>query len=70
MKQFYKVWFSNSRGERTAPVIVDTLQYPLRGTPVTEYSRLFPWPEARCMHMLHIGRAFDSWEAAFHAEAK
>lgn len=64
---YYKVWFSNGR-ERTAAVAVDTLRYPLRGTDVATYSRLFPYPEARKMNRLVIGRVFPTLKEALESE--
>jgi hypothetical protein len=67
-KQFYRIWFHNGT-ERTAMLIVDTDRYPLTTT-IEEYSRLFPYYEARLMKRAHRSDLYPTWEEAFRSGPK
>jgi hypothetical protein len=60
---YYPVWFSDGR-KRTPAVVVDTLAFPLRGTPTSKYAELFPNGEARGMARLIIGSCYPTKEEA------
>ncbi len=64
--KFYAIQFANRRGNKTAKLVVDTLNYPHGKTTVSRYSLLYPYSEAMKMEYFYLGPVRETWDEAFN----